>query len=224
MAEAITVQTIIDEVNTRTDYADSDFITDAELLNYINSSWKQLYNKIVEINANYYITSNTFTVSGGTSLYNLPNDFYKMQGVDAKISGSDTLSLEPFNFNDRNRYNNFVADPYFTNYSYIIRGDEIELLPAGFTGEVTLWYTPRPADLTATTDTVNTIQGYYSWIIEDVCMKVMAKAQQDFSVFSGNRNAIEADMGRSLSQRDANMPKKMTVKGRMNSPYRRRFY
>ena len=67
----------------RADMVNSTFITDAELNSYINASYFELYDLLVQKYGNdYYVQEYYFNLVGNQSRYDLPEDFFKLLGVD----------------------------------------------------------------------------------------------------------------------------------------------
>ena len=87
----------------RADKENSRFISTAEANNYINLAYGELYDLLVSQFADYYSTTVNFTLSG-TNTYALPADFYKIRGLDYLISANNYVTVFPFNFNERNRF------------------------------------------------------------------------------------------------------------------------
>jgi hypothetical protein len=95
------LRTQVRELADQPDTADP-FITDSELLTYINQGGASLHDAIIASNEDYFLTSVEFQLDG-TNTYTLPDTFYKLRGVDYQ-SGSVWSTVEPFSFAERNRY------------------------------------------------------------------------------------------------------------------------
>jgi hypothetical protein len=90
--------------------------------------------------ANYYAASDTFTISSGTQVYDLPADFYKAIGVDFSNDGGNTyFTLFPFNEGERNT------------------GFSASSIPSG---TIRLRYVPAPVEFTDLSETVDGIAGW----------------------------------------------------------------
>src|SRR5271165_1204892 len=70
-------------------YADmvtSQFVTDAEFNSYINLSYFELYDIIIQKYGNdYYATSTSFSTDGVSQQYNLPANFYKFLLLELQL-------------------------------------------------------------------------------------------------------------------------------------------
>ena len=218
MAESTTVSTMISLIRRKTDQENSTFVTDDELIEFIDLSYKELYNKLIEANSTYFLTSTQISVVGGQDIYALPTDFYKVQGVDVNVSGDRAISARPFNFEERNRknYNGYYAN----SFGYIIRGDSIQFLPTPFGSQnVVLWYIPLPQTITATTDTINTVNGGFRWIVADVCIMVATKEESDTTSFETEKMRHEENIRKSFAIRDEGMAQRVTDINDINDYY-----
>src|SRR4051812_11022033 len=95
-------------IRQRADMVNSKFVSDSELNSYINQSYFELYDLLIQkYGDNYFVaTPYTFTTDGTSQLYDLPTDFFKLLGVDLALSASldSYVTIRPFNFSERNRY------------------------------------------------------------------------------------------------------------------------
>lgn len=150
---ATTLGDIITLVRERADLNSSQFFTDAELTRYINYSTSELWGLLVNsFGGNYFATNNTKTIPAGATqpTTDFPNDLYKFLGVDLQLSpypSTNRITLQPYNFNERNRANAIdmsgYATQYATNYRYNIFDQTLLIQPpAGGNLELLLWYVP----------------------------------------------------------------------------------
>ena len=144
----------------RADMVNSTFISDSELSSYINASYFELYDLLVQKYGNdYYVTEYSFQLQGNVSRYPLPPDFFKLLGVDLQISGGPDgyVSLRPFMLAERNRYSTANVQTWIgvTNLRYRISGNELWFTPSPQSGQtIRLWYIPRLAELVDATTPV----------------------------------------------------------------------
>ena len=96
----------------------NNFVQDSELVDYINAGIAELHDILVqEYGEDYYVSSkefnttsskDTYPINDSTSTENINiSDFYKLRGIDAKINGNDWFTIAPFNFNERNLFQNW---------------------------------------------------------------------------------------------------------------------
>ena len=137
----------------RADMVNSTFISDSELNSYINASYFELYDLLVQKYGNdYYMTEYSFQLVGNVSRYPLPADFFKLLGVDLQIAGGPDsyVSLRPFTLAERNRYSTANVQTWIgvTNLRYRISGSDLWFTPSPQTGQtIRIWYIPRLAEL-----------------------------------------------------------------------------
>ena len=147
MARRVSLNELRSQVRYRSDMVNSQFITDAELDDYINSSTAELYDILIQKFGNdYYLSSSTTALVNGTAAYDLPDDFYKLVGVDYQLSSSDSIALKQFNFNERNLSDNINL--YYRDLRYRLRGSQILFTPVpATTDNFVLWYIKNPVKL-----------------------------------------------------------------------------
>ena len=179
------------EIRDRADQpgsANSGFIKDSELNTWINSSITELHDLLItSYGADYYLNSFDINLVNGTDKYALPSDFYKLKGVDLKLSHSNArpFSLRPFNFNERNNYSQY-SNTVYENYKYNVLGNQIALIPKesiSSTDIITLWYHPISIQLNSDTDSFDGINGYEEYVVLDCCIKSSVKEESDPAAF-----------------------------------------
>jgi len=148
----------------RADMENSQFVTDTELLRYLNRAYAELYDLIVtEANADdYFLNSSTFTLVSGTKAYDLPADFYKSRGLDLTV-GSDSMPIRRYNFSQRNVGSRFQTA---RNFRYHIQGNSIYINPKPSSSDtMTLWYIPSPKKFIEKTVTAITRGSTTMWTV-----------------------------------------------------------
>jgi hypothetical protein len=190
---------------------DSQFVTDSELNSYINSSIAELHDILVQTyNQEYSIKDVTFNTVASQSEYQLSsiitdNDFYKLRGIDAKLNGDDYFTLKPFNFNERNRFQNFGVWDYLgiTNVRYRIVGGRLIFSPIpDAVIEIKVWYVPLAAKLEDDADTLDDINQYAEYVIVDAAIKMLQKEESDVSVFLAQKAALKRRIEEAAQNRD----------------------
>lgn len=216
MARTFTVSELITRVRERSNTERSNFVTDDEIIRYIDQAYTKLYDLIVSKFENYYIDEHSFVTDGVTQFFDLPATFYKMVGLDqlqnASGSGDNALTVRPFNFNERNRYNNILfAVTAAAFYRYLIQGSKIKILPqpsAGITFK--MWYIPAPAKLTSTAQTVDGIAGWEEVVILTAAIQIMNKQELDSSALKREQQEAVDRVITMASERDAALPERVT--------------
>ena len=133
----------------RADMVNSQFVTDQEFNSYINASYFELYDLLVQKYGNdYYMKEYSFQLQTNVTRYDLPDDFFKLLGVDLRISdGPDGyVSLRPFTLAERNRYSTANVQTWIgvTNLRYRISANKLWFTPSPNMGQtIRIWYVPR---------------------------------------------------------------------------------
>jgi len=134
----------------RADNENSQFVTDTELTRYLNNSWGELYNLIIEnFNEDYFTTSHSFSLTSGTDSYSLPSDFYKSRGVDLVVTSTESVPLRRYNWAERTRNSVTVRA---RDYRYRIQKGSIIFTPLPSTNDsIKIFYIPDPRKLESVT-------------------------------------------------------------------------
>ena len=194
-----------------TDY----FVTDTELVSYINQSYFELYDLMISsYGANYFVKQPpySFTTDGTSSQFALPSDFYKLLGVDLQLSANAFCNIMPFEFVERNRFTapNLQSFLGRTNLRYRLNGDNLWLTPIPAGGQVIqVWYVPRLQTLTSTSATADGISGWTEYIIVDAAIKCLAKEESDVSVLMAQKQALTVRIQAMSDSRDVGSPHKV---------------
>lgn len=215
MAE--TLSSLRTRVRARADMKNSNFVEDSELNQYINSSYQELYDLLVASFEDYYTAAPTsFTISSGSNTYTLPTDFYKLRGVDCSIDGVNYYTMQPFDFANRNNFNNTVGvlNSYQFQNLYRIVGDKIYITPEdNAAGSYRLWYVPRATVLTLDASTLDGINGWEEYVVVDAARKCLAKEESDTSFLVQEKEMLRQRIIAMSARRDAGMPKSITDVG-----------
>lgn len=222
---SITLGGLITDIRNRADLTHSEFISNEELTSYINYSLSELNGLLVNsFGGDYLATVTTASYAAGTSL--LPNAglpinpdgtlaVYKILGVDLCLNGfgnfengeipNNRITLQSFNFNERNRANALNQTGYATqretNYRYKVMVNNIMLQPpAASQVDLLIWYVPNtaqfqiadPLDLNQTPFLiqVSNLQNWLEYVIVDACIKCKQKEETDAAIFIGQKNAL----------------------------------
>lgn len=201
----------------RADQVNSEFVTDTELNGYINSSYFELYDLLVQkYGDDYFVTSDSSIVTDGQNdSYALPADFFKLLGVDLQLSGTagadngSYVPLDRFNFAERNVAGTATAQGVLarTNLRYRPRGSTLWLTPLPAAGQtIRLWYVPRLTPLSSDSDSADGVSGWLEYVVCDVAIKMMQKEESDVSVLMAQKAALIERIEAAAENRDAGMP------------------
>jgi hypothetical protein len=198
------------------------FVTDPELINYINQSYFELYDLLVQKYGNDYFVAPSININtdGQSYLYPLPDGtlyngapaFYKVLGFDLNLSPNTNdsfITIPPFMFAERNRYSvpNMQAFYGLTNLRYRLQGSNVWFTPTPAAGQVIrVWYIPRLTSLVNLTDVCDGVSGWTEYIIVDAAIKMMQKEESDVSVLGMQKMALIQRIEAAAENRDAGNP------------------
>lgn len=190
MARSVTIASIIAKARVYADMRNSDFINAAEALAMFNDIWPELYDELVSAYENYYATSEEIPLVSGDNVYDLPDDFYKLIGVDFKVGTGSYVTLKPFMESERN-------GTLSTNLT----------VPAG---TIRIRYVPAPPIYTDVTDEVDGVAGWDRLVALLLAMEFLDAEESDTSSLS-RRYVRTLERIRSMAApRDAGMPARVT--------------
>lgn len=196
------------------DMENSDYVDDAEWLDYINEGLGNLHDKLIAKSEDYALSSSSITIVNGTDTYNLPSDFYKLRGVDMVRGGNNpNITLHPFMFAERNRrqYATGHLDPGYV-YQYHIQGTQIRFIPTPSASDsVTVWYAPTVTQLASDGDTVDSfiLDTWCQWVVLHAAIRAGIKEESDTSQLERQLAEFERRVEFTAANRDAGAPKKM---------------
>jgi len=199
----------------KADMVNSQFVDNLELENLVNESLTDLYDILVTtLGADYYVKDESFPTISGQSEYLLPSDFYKMAGVDLGSGSGKPLTVKPFMFQERNRYNNALIYDASTDgvlrARYRIIGENIKFVPDVLpSGTITLWYHPACPILSSDTDTFDGINGYEEMVILLTAIKMLQKEESDTVALERRYEALKQRVVESAANRDSGFPEQV---------------
>jgi hypothetical protein len=198
------------------------FVTDAELIAWMNNSLSQLDMILVSKFNDYKLTAVATTAAAATGIISLPSDFLKFRGLDVQYSPSDPDGYEkvrPFEFTQRNdRPYPMMSGPagygpYMMRYR--LQGSSIYIRPVAIAAQwpYRLWYTPDFVPLVNVTDTLQSYmdsQAWFEYAVVDCAVKVLAKQDLDPMTFMAQKQELkEMIISLSAPNRDAGEPRAM---------------
>jgi hypothetical protein len=219
----VTIATLMSRSRQRADMENNNFVQDAELVDYINAGIAELHDILIqEYGQDYYVSSkdfnttadkDTYPINDSTSTENINiSDFYKLRGMDAKINGNDFFTLYPFNFNERNLYQNWGSWSLLglTNIRYRMVGGSIVFTPTPDTATaVKVWYIPQAAQFSSGTDTDtkwDDINGYAEYVIVFAAIRMLQKEESDVQVLLAQQGDLRKRITDAAANRDADNP------------------
>jgi hypothetical protein len=199
----------------RADMVNSDFVSDAEWNSYINQSAYALYDLLIQKYDNdYFCEDYEFETDGTAYLFDLPEDFYKLLGVDLQLGNTDDswITLHKFERAERNNYSvpNFQNFYGITNLRYRLRANGLWLTPTPQSGQtIRILYIPRLTELASDSSELDGINGWNEWVIVDAAIKALVKEESDTSALERDKASITARIESAAENRDASQPQRV---------------
>ena len=208
------------ECQQRVDRVNADNITVQEWNSMISQSNKELYDILIQKFGNdyfiappvSYLTTGTLDPVFQAQVFPLPNDFYKLMRCEVALNPNDPnswITLKQFEAIQANLWNypNVYTFYGITNLRYRLWGSNLQIVPISQAGQtIRIWYSPRPNQLINDTDTLDAISGYEEYIIADVCIKALAKTEEDVTVFAAQKMALLKRIEEAAENRNVGEP------------------
>ena len=219
---SITLLQLRTQSRQRADMENSTFVTDSELNSFINSSIAELHDILVQsYGSGYFVKDVEFNLVSGQQSYDLTSasiitdqDFYKLQGIDIKIDSQvDWASLDPFNFNERNRFNgsgvwNRLGVP---KLRYRLVGNNLRFIPVPSSADLArIWYSPVSAKLVNDSDEYDDFNQYSEYAIVDAAIKMLQKEESSTTVFERQKKDLKTRIEEASQNRDAGKPESVS--------------
>ncbi len=211
----MTLADIRTAAQSRADMTNSAFVATSEWNSYINGSYYELYDVLIEkYGDDYYVNQSTATTSGTTQFITLPADFYKGVGVDLQVSAPDWwVTLKPFEFAERNRFalRNYQSFYGLSNLRYHYQGASLMLSPQPAAGQtLRIWYIPRLAPLVNDSDVADGISGWLEYVVVDAARKALVKEESDPSALMAEKVDLLRRIEVAAENRDAGAPQQVS--------------
>lgn len=206
-----TAEDLVADVRQRADMVGSDFVSNAEILEYLNQELAELRGVIRRAEGQPHArSSHTFTVTVGTETYALPGDFAELLSVQ-RVHEGRSIPLKPFMEFDRANY----TDPLLSAApaAYRLNGDNIDFLPSNANCEITIAYIsgePRLQFSPGTPNTVDGVQGYEIAAVYGAVATCLAKEESDPSFYLGQKERILNHIRSMAANRDGGQPERVT--------------
>jgi hypothetical protein len=223
MADTLTLLQLRTSVRQRANMEGSTFCSDAEINGYINQSYKELHDLIVDAVEDYLLSTDTFTLTT-TNIRALPTSFYKMRGLDDTTNFGRPRSVRKYNWNERNDWSYGQAaylDERFSDVTYRIVGTNLQIMPSERAARsYALYYVPIATDLAADVDVAQSINGWLEYVVVDAAMKCLIKEESDIRPLQAMKKAMFDRIEALKRDRDQGLPEKISrVRTRRRNRY-----
>lgn len=162
----------------------TDFVSDAELDQLINTEYAELYGLLVRHSLQRSESVQTITADGSET-YDLEADFYSLVGV-FRVEGDVRVRLVRHSERFRAGSVNGTAS------SYRLINFTIELYPRPTSGTYELVYIPVPAELTNDADTLDGVLGWEEMVVISAAIKCLQKEEAEHEHLLRDKQMIMA--------------------------------
>jgi hypothetical protein len=217
MSNTQTLATMRTRVRRRADMENSNFISDAELDQYINDSLSELYDLFVVEYEEYVIQKLDTTITGEVE-YDIVTDFgidnfMKIAGIDLKTSGR-TINMQRFMFPERNTMQDMpvVSASFEYNIQYAVLGNTIKFTndQANSNNDITIWFVPSFVPMLET-DFVDDVApflapGWEEFAVLDSAIKCLLKEESDTKALEREKSQLTKRIRSIAMNRDTGSP------------------
>jgi hypothetical protein len=222
-----TGQQLVDDARSRSGYQNSGFVTDAEVLNWVNDECIALRDLIVQQDESVYSKPYGFalpdpvlqaiytTATLGTAPLNfaaLPDDFDRAQGLDQANAqgafntagggpaGARPTTVHMFNFQQRND----LEGPRYKLFGRIAETEILMVMPEeNSAGSYRLWYVPHFVPLTLATSLDSIMERFNRYISVGAAIRILAKAKRDASALMQDQARVASAVQTMSNNRDS---------------------
>lgn len=213
MARERTAEDLVADVRRRANLEESDFVTDEEILEYLNQELAELRGRLrMNEGQVHEVLSKDIAVVADTEAYDLPLDFWELLSVNATIGGRPR-TLEPFMESERA---DLLAGPFYSTVlspMYRVMGTKIEFLPASQDFTATIRYAPNTGRLRLGQVPPDKVDGYNGYEVAAIYGAVAicnAKEETDPSFYLAQKDRILKQIDALAAQRDAGRPERVS--------------
>lgn len=148
MAIPILVDNLIDQVRDQTDEASTTNLTDADIVQALNRAQRRGVNILARYYPDPYIDEAPFTLTGGTTEYDMPEDIYEDRVLAFEVwDGTRAWPMDRIAYRDVHRFT--TSGTRDRPVAYTIIGRKIRFYPApSGTYNAIMWYFRTPPSLT----------------------------------------------------------------------------
>jgi hypothetical protein len=217
----------------------SDFVTDAELLRYINESISELYDMLITAKGQeWYIQTYDITTAVGVSDYEVPEaeNFYLLLGVDINANTGSAVPLRPYMLDERHDPTNSLRFAYAggaPNMRYRLSGvvqadgnykHRISFIPApGSALTVKLLYIPHAPEFAIAniaTDKWDGFNGWEEYVVVDSAIKCLEKEESSTVALERRKERLMGRIEGLASAHDDGFPERVAdITGRLRYRY-----
>lgn len=192
------ISDLIDETRSISDMQNTQFVTDTEIVAWLNKGYRRLYNHLLNAYDMYKISSDDLTMIANQKDYTLPADFLKLVKV-FWVSGGKEYPLT------RKTLHNVDADFYSGGNpkGYSLLGDEIRFWPTPqAAGTIRLYYNPAATVFTSASTDIDFEQHQDEYCIYYAAREAKIKEETPFVEIERKMLELEAACRQIIQPRD----------------------
>jgi hypothetical protein len=218
MSNTQTLATMRTRVRRRADMENSNFVSDAELDQYINDSLSELYDLFVVEYEDYVVQKLDTTISGEKE-YDIVTDFgidnfMKILGIDLN-TGSQKINMQRFMFAERNNIEGAAISltPFGNNIQYSVLGNTIKFTNDNGANDITIWFVPSFVPMLES-DFVDDVApflapGWEEFAVLDSAIKCLQKEESDTIQLERDKSILTKRIRSIAMNRDAGAPSRV---------------
>ena len=218
MSNTVTLAILRTAAKQRADMENNNFITDAEWLTYINASYGEFYDLLIQhFEGDYVYSTSAISIVSGTATYALPSDFYKVLGVEI-LDGSYYVPLKRYQLHHRDSRPGSSG----IHLQYRLQGSNIAFIETPTTTETgRLIYVPLYTDLASDGDTFEFHgPGWEEYVIIDAAIKAREKEESSTTSLERKKDRMYLRIEQAAMNREAGEPEEaVDVERNINGIY-----
>jgi hypothetical protein len=217
------------EVRSNTDQEQGEFVSDAEIDEWINQGITQVWQDLITVDPDRGTVETTITTVTGQEHYALPPNFLSLRGMDYPTGGTGTgtrhTDMLSYEFKERNDFQHqFSAlETWLAPYRYrVARGDvggssvrlSLRPVPKGAV-DLVVHYVATPKLLLVDGDSFDGIIGFEVYPVAWASLQVRTKAEEDASTELAILQATEKRIQTEAPRRDRSAQKRIADVNRL---------
>ncbi len=208
MARSVLVSLIMTRARRWADMeSDTDFVSDAELLDYVDAAWTRLYSLYVKAWPERFQTTATITTVAGTSTYALPTDWFGTIAVDV-LTGTQYSALRHLQEEERNDFQTSTGAPV----GFRVIGSNVQLFPTpGAVYSLRHTYVPTATAITLSSQSIDGVLGHERMIELDVALRLKAKEESDGSALFAEYQRMRVEVEEEAQMRLISTPRTIAM-------------
>lgn len=204
MASNVTLLELRDRLKTKADLKNSGYFEDEELDQFINDVARDLYDKLVAVNEDYFTEETTLTVDGSASQFTLPTDFYKLVSLHMNFNG-EYVQLHKYIARER-----YSAQANGLLPKYRLKKNSVVFNSVPSAQSMPLAYVPALPALVDDTDTFDGINGWDDYIVVKAAITCLGIQETETTALEKELLPLTARIESMAPNRDHSTPERVS--------------